>query len=444
LINQILIDCNRSVVGRTLQSTYWPSILSSDTAAGGKEGVKKRVVFMTYLSVFATLLVSIAGIASPIGLGESIVDGPLINATFAHARDSTALGEATPPRDNYTISRICASSALPCPGVSSLDLIITPNTDLSGSIYEAYVPKNITDCFMSGVESQGDLRSDPFQIQFRQYTPYSGFANTTNSTSNGVTHTIEISNTTGEFTMLESVVLLDSIDVREGVIIDTVNGGIGFRNHTVPVGPAIRYGVTWTEDILWIELVTNCVDTNWTLEISPQLAPLANSPNSAFSQMWLVNRGGGVISDGTPHFTPFDNSNPQLNPDLGGRAHLGASMFNYVLSTMLHLTAQNTSNTRYEVDSNDAVSASLQSFTLGSTGLLLGELYDVSFQGSYTSPPIVSLDPAVFNLSAFNVSQFEDYLDTVMIPVTSQIYPTGGLNFSDGREFKPCIAVRSR
>ena len=160
--------------------------------------------------------------------------------------------------------------------------------------------------------------------------------------------------------------------------------------------------------------------------------------------MWLVNRGGGVISDGTPHFTPFDNSNPQLNPDLGGRAHLGASMFNYVLSTMLNLTAQNVSNTRYEVDSNDAISSSLGSFTKGSTGLLLGELYDVGSENSYNFPPIVSLDPAVFNLSAFNVSQFLDYLDTVMIPVTSQIYPTGGLNFSDSREFRPCIAVRLR
>jgi hypothetical protein len=231
------------MVGRILQSTHWPSILSSDTAASGKEGVKTRVIFMTYLSIFATLLIAIAGVASPIGLGESIVDGPLINATFAYAVDPTIFGEGTPPRDNYIISRICANSALPCPSVSLLDSLITPNSGFPILIYEAYVPENVTDCFTSGVKSHRDLRSDPFQIQFRQYTHFSGFAST-NLTSNGVTNTTKISNTTREFTMLESMVLLDRIDLRKGVIIDTINGGIGFRNHSILVEPKIRYSAT--------------------------------------------------------------------------------------------------------------------------------------------------------------------------------------------------------
>jgi hypothetical protein len=237
--------------------------------------------------------------------------------------------------------------------------------------------------------------------------------------------------------MLESVVLLDSIVVREGVIIDTVNGGIGFRNHTVPVEPTIRHSATWTEDILWIELMTSCVDTNWTIEIFQ-----AVSSSSTPSNIWLGNRGGGITSDRTPRFTPFDNSNPQLNPDLEGRAHLGASMFGYILSAMLNLTAQNASNTGYNVDSNDDIFLSLTSLTHSSTGLAMGGIFDLSYGYFFTPPPIVSLDPGVFNLSAFNVSQFEDYLSTVIIREASFFPPAGGLNFSDSRKFGPFIAVR--
>ncbi|KAL8721861.1 MAG: hypothetical protein Q9225_001538 [Loekoesia sp. 1 TL-2023] len=47
---------------------------------------------------------------------------------------------------------------------------------------------------------------------------------------------------------------------------DTVRGGIGLRNHTVPSG--LPYGGRWSEDLLWIEPVTACVDTNLTFHFS--------------------------------------------------------------------------------------------------------------------------------------------------------------------------------
>ena len=45
------------------------TLLSCDTAADGKHGV---LVFMTYTALFSTGLIGIAGVAAPIGLGESI------------------------------------------------------------------------------------------------------------------------------------------------------------------------------------------------------------------------------------------------------------------------------------------------------------------------------------------------------------------------------------
>ena len=76
----------RSVVGRFLQSTLWPSILSCDTAAGRSEGITANVVFIIYASAVGLALITTAGILTPTGLGETIVPGYLINATFGWNR----------------------------------------------------------------------------------------------------------------------------------------------------------------------------------------------------------------------------------------------------------------------------------------------------------------------------------------------------------------------
>jgi hypothetical protein len=38
---------------------------------------------------------------------------------------------------------------------------------------------------------------------------------------------------------LENLYMEGNFSVREGIVIDTINGGIGFRNHTVPVRPSL-------------------------------------------------------------------------------------------------------------------------------------------------------------------------------------------------------------
>src|SRR5204863_7900143 len=126
-------------------------------------------------------------------------------------------------------------------------------------------------------------------------------------------------------------------------IIDVVNGGVGFRNHTVPTNPRMKYGATWTEDLLWIEPVTACVDTNWTIKSLPQTETVSPYPNSGLKHLLFVNKGGGFVPKDNPDFVPLDATNMQENPDLERRAHLAASMFNYRLSSLLKLVPSNSS-----------------------------------------------------------------------------------------------------
>ena len=62
--------------------------------------------------------------------------------------------------------------------------------------------------------------------------------------------------------------LLDNSQYRviEGAIVDTVNGGIGLRNHTLPTN--LRLGAQWQEDILWILPETACTSLNLSLHFS--------------------------------------------------------------------------------------------------------------------------------------------------------------------------------
>lgn len=69
------------------------------------------------------------------------------------------------------------------------------------------------------------------------------------------------------------------------------SGGVGFRNHSAP--PFQPFGSTWTEDVLFIQPVTQCVDTNLTLDFSISKND-SEGDYSGISQMVLTERGGFV------------------------------------------------------------------------------------------------------------------------------------------------------
>ncbi|PHH92161.1 hypothetical protein CDD83_8644 [Cordyceps sp. RAO-2017] len=70
----------------------------------------------------------------------------------------------------------------------------------------------------------------------------------------------------GTYSSLPSMALNNALDVVEGLVVDTITGGIGFRNHTIPHGFDRR--VSWQEDLLFVVPETVCVDTNLTIAMS--------------------------------------------------------------------------------------------------------------------------------------------------------------------------------
>jgi hypothetical protein len=130
---------------------------------------------------------------------------------------------------------------------------------------------------------------------------------------------------------METLILNNAFQPVEGLIVDTVNGGIGFRNHIFP--PGFQHGVTWTEDLLFIEPETVCVDTNLTLNFT-----IATTPNTStiITNLVLTDRGGFA---NLHHTIPeFNISDPQRNPDLFGRAYTAAWLNNFYTALYYNVT----------------------------------------------------------------------------------------------------------
>lgn len=175
--------------------------------------------------------------------------------------------------------------------------------------YDLNVPQIITDVYSSGTQDRTTV-SNYFDIQWRQYMT----ATNTDYNNNSIY-------TVGVFRNMESLLLHNTYEPIEGLIIDTVKGGIGFRNHTFPFG--YPNGVTWQEDLLFIEPETVCIDTNLTLDFKIHTEP---STNLFVTDLILTDRGGFTNLN---HAVPsFDHSNPQKNPDLYGRAYKAGWMSN--------------------------------------------------------------------------------------------------------------------
>ncbi|RSL78768.1 hypothetical protein CDV31_017252, partial [Fusarium ambrosium] len=121
----------------------------------------------------------------------------------------------------------------------------------------------------------------------------------------------------------------NATEVVEGLVVDSIKGGVGFRNHTVP--PGFSYGVTWEEDLLFVEPETVCVDTNLTLDYT-----VISANGTTISDVVLTDRGGFINLNQT--FPEPDYGNPQVNPDLHGRAYTAAWLHNVYTALYLNVT----------------------------------------------------------------------------------------------------------
>lgn len=186
--------------------------------------------------------------------------------------------------------------------------------------YDINIPQIITDIYSSGVDDKTTI-SNFFDIQWRRYLTTSN-----DNSNNGSTFLVSA------FRNMESLILNNATQPVEGLVVDTIHGGIGFRNHTVP--PGFQYGVTWEEDLLFIEPESVCVDTNLTIDFTVNVD--ANS-TVVMSEVFLTDRGGFVNIN---HTYPEPNmTNPQQNPDLWGRAYKAAWLNNVYTALFYNITS---------------------------------------------------------------------------------------------------------
>ncbi|XP_006463236.1 hypothetical protein AGABI2DRAFT_120061 [Agaricus bisporus var. bisporus H97] len=273
-----------SSISRTIHSSLWPVFLRSESSKTTSAGA--TVFAFTSLTTFGALLIAIAGIVLPLGLRQ----GPLLPTSpqalpAEYMPDTSAIGLATTPnRGNFQYGRVCGfSSSKPCPG----DL-----SDTNATVYS----QTTVDIFNSTPHG-------PFSVQYRLF-----FTSDTFDRSSGILGTVH------------SNLLRDDIFTIEGLVVDmsATHPGIGFWNMSMPSLPS---GGTWSEDILWLEPATACVDTNLTVEyvISFGLNSAANV--ASFN---IIDHGG--FYDLTQDY-PQSNRDGQ-RVDLEQRAYKGAILSN--------------------------------------------------------------------------------------------------------------------
>ncbi|KAF4221541.1 hypothetical protein CNMCM5878_008789 [Aspergillus fumigatiaffinis] len=250
-----------SVLARELHSSYWPTILRTDTSA--TSDVYRPVVVISWLRTGAKILAAVAAVVTPLGLYQDVVPQSPESAQFHYIKDKSLFGEATPPRDaNFRFSRTCGGWApVACP--NSYANITTTGNDTTwtviGDWYDTHVPQYVIDSLQSGLSLMEPSVSSIFDIQSRYLTW---------SQLDQGGHMVPVDNNSARpvslFRPISSLIAEGDIQLAEGLVIDLQEGGIGFRNHSAP--PWQPYGSKWTEDLLFVQPETQCVDLNITID----------------------------------------------------------------------------------------------------------------------------------------------------------------------------------
>lgn len=198
-----------------------------------------------------------------------------------------------------------------------------------GSYFNTSIPQNLSAIFSSA--TAGTTLCGPFDIQYRTWEV--GL-----DTHDGDPPKIDRGSPypRSSYRSLDSIILHNKTEALEGVIVDTARGGVGYRNHTVPTGMPL--GGQWSEDLTWIEPVTECVDTNLTLEISLGTSALN------ITYVDLIDNGG---------FSNLPRRSPDLNetqdsqePELARRAYQGALMANALMMFYFNVSYPNNTGPR--------------------------------------------------------------------------------------------------
>ncbi|KAH8812938.1 hypothetical protein F5884DRAFT_318929 [Xylogone sp. PMI_703] len=324
-----------SVLGRLLNNSKWPYILRSDSVT--KRKVSKRVLIPSAISSFGLLFLGIVSSVTPLGLSSSISQVAPQLVAFQYIQDDSPIGQATTSHADYATNRLCGYFIqLNCPGNAAGYTTFENSTGWYGiaNTPDAYISStiasNITEAFTSATSDPGNTISSVFDIQYRSFVQYN------NSTRPGPDESAPWIDqgrprSQGGSQFYQSLILNNRFEAVEGVVLDLVSGGIGFRNHTLP--PSSSTGFVWQEDLLWIEPETVCVDLNITVDYS--IDPDGGALNGR-----LTDRGGLVHL--TKDYPQLDMNNTQNDPALYGRAWKGAVLTNYNIMIYFNETRNRT------------------------------------------------------------------------------------------------------
>lgn len=325
----------RSVASRALHSSLWPTVLASDSTL--TQGVRSSVRGLTLGATVAAALISLASIVTPLGLYEDTASVTARTTTFRYARDNSSFGLGTGPQGVYPYSRLCsighgfAQGPAPCPYTGDQVVLSDNGEGLEWSFpngtMTSKVPDIVRQIYSSGTIGTRTTVSNFFDIQWRQVGLFSQ-----RFMDNGTAYPVD------QFRMVDSLVLDGSYKIVEGLVVDALRGGVGFRNHTVPSG-LTGTGAEWTEDLLFIEPESACVDTNLTIEFTINLTN--RSLSRGIQDLVLVDRGGFANLD-VDKYPEYDHPNAQANPDLWRRAYKAAVLNNAY--TMFYLNVSNPAN----------------------------------------------------------------------------------------------------
>jgi hypothetical protein len=352
-----------SVVSRSIQSSNWPVLLRTDSTATKHVQLSSEII--TLLRPVALALVAIAAIVTPLGLYEDIQpSAERKQVTFVHQPDEGPFGLLTPPRSNLGFSRDCTDGgALPaqCPGTNTVIIYSddgnTFNATIVNNDYDRRISAQLAELYQSGLSSQPLTVSSFFDIEWRWYNKH------TRDNIKNHSYIVDC------YHPIASVIGESHIQLLEGLIVDTRDGGVGFRSHTVPVTSAVPYGAEWDEDILFFIPETSCVNTNVTLvDHIP-----SEDDYSYTSPQTLVDEGG--FSEISRH-SPWDDGwygNTQQDPKLAARAYRAGWSMNFLNMYYFGVTKPYTNFSapiKSSVGKKYSVNNTVESYSGDSAGLM--------------------------------------------------------------------------
>jgi hypothetical protein len=319
-----------SVVARNLQSSLWPTLLRSDSVA--TRHVQRSITIITLLRPITLALLAIAAIVTPLGLYENIEpaakDHPI---EFVHQSDGGSFGLTTPTRSDLGFSRDCSDKGgmLPgqCPGTNTVIQYADNGTLFEATVvnddYDRRIPARLAALYQSGLEKQAASMSSFFDVEWRWYNTHK------RDNMQNASYIVD------SYRSIDTVIGDGDVKIVAGLIVDTKDGGIGFRSHTVPAAAEVPYGADWEEDVLFFIPETACVDTNITLE-----SKVPSEYDSSFKRMVvnLVDQGGfSNISRDVPWRDGW-YGDTQQDPELETRAYRAAWAMNALNMFFLNVT----------------------------------------------------------------------------------------------------------